>query len=137
MPVTGWLSCGSDLELSLQPEAHTAAEAVLRVSRLWNGDSGACMACLREHSQPVYSLAFSPDGSMLASGSFDRFLHVWRTADGACLRSFQGAQPLLCCLSVALLSLQRLLSGLPCQAACWRSSLQLSAATNAEQAGAG
>ena len=63
--------------------------------RLWDGESGSCLACLREHTQPVYSLAFSPDGSLLASGSFDRALHVWRTSDGACLRTFTGVpQPL-------------------------------------------
>ena len=58
--------------------------------RLWDGQTGSCLACLREHTQPVYSLAFSPDGSLLASGSFDQALHVWRTSDGACLRTFTG-----------------------------------------------
>ena len=78
--------------------------------RLWDGETGLCLACLREHTQPVYSLAFSPDGSLLASGSFDQALHVWRTSDGACLRTFTGVpQPPLSVndLAVALDECQR------------------------------
>jgi len=37
-------------------------------------------------SPDVISLAFSPDGKMLASGSFDSSLRLWRVSDGALLR---------------------------------------------------
>ena len=59
--------------------------------RLWDPATGACTATLAGHAQPVYSVAFSPDGTHVASGAFDRCLHVWRVADGALVRTFRGA----------------------------------------------
>ena len=34
---------------------------------------------LAKHQEPVYSLAFSPDGRYIASGSFDRGIYIWST----------------------------------------------------------
>jgi len=45
--------------------------------KLWDVEEGKCMHTLRAHSDPVYSVAFSPDGKYVASGSFDKRLHVW------------------------------------------------------------
>ena len=33
-----------------------------------------------KHSEPVYSVAFSPDGRLLATGSFDKAIHIWDIA---------------------------------------------------------
>jgi transducin (beta)-like 1 len=38
----------------------------------------------------VYSVAFSPDGQYLASGSFDKRLHVWRVKDGKRVKTHKG-----------------------------------------------
>jgi len=32
---------------------------------------------LNGHSKPVYSVAWSPDGNQLASGSFDKRVGIW------------------------------------------------------------
>jgi transducin (beta)-like 1 len=40
---------------------------------------------------PVYSLAFSPTGEYVATGSFDKFIHVWSVADGSLVKSYQGS----------------------------------------------
>lgn len=45
--------------------------------RLWDVDRGVCIHTLTRHQEPVYSVAFSPDGKYLASGSFDKCVHIW------------------------------------------------------------
>lgn len=45
---------------------------------------------LEAHTEPVYSVAFSPDGKLVASGSFDKVLHIWSVADGSLLRSHEA-----------------------------------------------
>lgn len=54
-----------------------------------------CCCCrllhsLEAHTQPVYSVAFSPDGRLMASGSFDNVLHIWNVADGQLLRTYEA-----------------------------------------------
>eukprot|EP00871_Galdieria_phlegrea_P003935 jgi/Galph1/4542/GphlegSOOS_G3181.1 len=58
--------------------------------KLWDIQAGNCKWTLSKHSEPVYSVAFSPDGEYLASGSLDRFLHVWSVREGRIIRSFRA-----------------------------------------------
>jgi len=86
--------------------------------KLWDPEQGKCLHTLTKHTyvrpaQPlcaharthaprcdslgvrccsamVYSVAFSPDGKYLASGSFDRCLHVWTTKDGQLVKTYKG-----------------------------------------------
>lgn len=53
------------------PSAETSAIQV------WDTETGALAATLSGHTDAVNSLAFSPDGSRLASISFDGTLRVW------------------------------------------------------------
>uniref|UniRef100_A0A671T289 F-box-like/WD repeat-containing protein TBL1XR1 n=2 Tax=Sinocyclocheilus anshuiensis TaxID=1608454 RepID=A0A671T289_9TELE len=58
--------------------------------RLWDVERGICVHTLTKHQEPVYSVAFSPDGKFLASGSFDKCVHIWDTLSGALVNSYRG-----------------------------------------------
>lgn len=45
--------------------------------RVWNVQTGQQLERLKGHKDSVYSVAFSPDGKCLVSGSLDRTLRVW------------------------------------------------------------
>uniref|UniRef100_A0A6M2DMM1 Putative u4/u6 small nuclear ribonucleoprotein prp4 n=1 Tax=Xenopsylla cheopis TaxID=163159 RepID=A0A6M2DMM1_XENCH len=58
--------------------------------RLWDVERGTCIHTLTKHTEPVYSVAFSPDGKFLASGSFDKCVHIWSTQSGQLVHSYKG-----------------------------------------------
>ncbi|CAF5154925.1 unnamed protein product, partial [Rotaria socialis] len=43
-------------------------------------ERGVCQNILVKHSELVYSVAFSPDGRLLATGSFDKAIYIWDIA---------------------------------------------------------
>lgn len=45
--------------------------------RVWNVQTGQQLERLKGHKDSVYSVAFSPDGKTLVSGSLDRTLRLW------------------------------------------------------------
>jgi WD40 repeat protein len=45
---------------------------------------------LRGHTGPINRIAWSPDGSYLASPSEDKTIRIWDTRSGACVRTLQG-----------------------------------------------
>ena len=58
--------------------------------RLWDPDSGKCLHTLEHHTQPVYSVAFSPDGRFLATGSRDKLCVIWDVKNGHLVRQYEG-----------------------------------------------
>lgn len=58
--------------------------------RLWDVERGECLNTLTRHTEPVYSVAFSPDGKFLASGSFDKCVHIWSARSGQLVHSYKG-----------------------------------------------
>ncbi|KAL3785402.1 hypothetical protein ACHAWO_013589 [Cyclotella atomus] len=58
--------------------------------RLWNVYDGTCARILSRHRESVYSVAFSPTGDYLASGSLAGQLYIWNVRDGQIIKSFKG-----------------------------------------------
>lgn len=58
--------------------------------RLWNVANGTCLRILSRHRESVYSVAFSPSGDYLASGSLAGQLYIWNVCDGVHIKSFKG-----------------------------------------------
>ena len=48
---------------------------------LWNVATGQRIAVLEGHKEAVVSLAFSPDGKLLASGSADATAKLWMLSE--------------------------------------------------------
>ena len=62
--------------------------------RLWDIATGEQVATLSGHNEDVSSLAFSPDGKLLASGMYDTTALVWEVPAAAQVRGFRQ-QPLM------------------------------------------
>ncbi|HYT89127.1 MAG TPA: WD40 repeat domain-containing protein, partial [Gemmataceae bacterium] len=58
--------------------------------KLWHAKTYKEEASLRGHGAPVLSIAFSPDGALLASGGFDYTVKLWSLADGKEIHTLPG-----------------------------------------------
>jgi WD40 repeat protein len=58
--------------------------------KLWDVASGSLVRTLSGHTGGVRSVAFSPDGRLLASGSKDTTIKLWEVASGREVRTLSG-----------------------------------------------
>ena len=58
--------------------------------KLWDIQKGEYLKTLQGHMKGVWSVAFSFDGSFLASGSDDQSLKLWNLSNGQCLDTLYG-----------------------------------------------
>jgi len=95
------------LNISSLQVYHSALTFTPRQSKLWNtykdkqwftlnlhnavpGTWSPCMRVIDGHSDSVFSVAFSPDGTCIVSGSKDNTLQLWDAVSGAHLNTLKG-----------------------------------------------
>jgi len=71
-------------DLVFSPDGESIGVVFLPLSVFWtvDADSGDMLASFTGHSYMVNSIAFSADGSLIASGGEDRHLYLWDAAGG-------------------------------------------------------
>ena len=57
---------------------------------MWDAMTGEELKSLAGHTNSVWSVAFSPDGSHIVSGSDDKTIRVWDATSGEELKSLAG-----------------------------------------------
>ncbi len=77
---------GSIFAAKFSPTDNLFATAIDNQIYLWEVDSARQLHTLEAHSAWVESLAFSPDGKILASGSHDETIRLWNIQTGQCLQ---------------------------------------------------
>ena len=68
-------------DLAFSPDGRWLAAAGGTSVLVWDASTGADLFRLEGHDARVHSVAFSPDGRLLASGSADKTIRLWSTAE--------------------------------------------------------
>ena len=55
-----------------------------------NNSKFVCLKTLEGHSYPVNSVAYSPNGTKIISGSDDKTVKIWDAITGICLKTLEG-----------------------------------------------
>jgi WD40 repeat protein len=82
------LGNGSDNAIALSPDGQRLAVATALGVELRNSQTGAIERLLTDAEEIVVAVAFSPDGSLIAAGAYDRTSRVWDANSGELLFTF-------------------------------------------------
>ncbi|HEX8197071.1 MAG TPA: TIR domain-containing protein [Pyrinomonadaceae bacterium] len=58
--------------------------------RVWDTETGKCLAILKGHKDSIFSVAITAAGSKIVSGCRDGTIKVWERASKKCLITFEG-----------------------------------------------
>ncbi len=65
------------MDLAYSPVGRVLAAAFANLARLWDPETGRILRDLDAHTTLVTSVAISPDGRLIATGSFDEIVRFW------------------------------------------------------------
>ena len=66
--------------------------------KIWQAETGEVLLTLQDHEGEVLGVAFSPDGSRLASSGADRNVKVWEFQNGREALTFKGHADAVTCV---------------------------------------
>ncbi len=72
-------------------EPMLATSSADKTVRLWDTDKLANTKTLQGLTDHVFAIAFSPDGTLVAGGSYDGEVRIWKVADGTVLKGFNAS----------------------------------------------
>lgn len=70
--------------------AASGENALLGEVKQWNVADGSLTRTFEGHKDTIYSMAISPDGKVLATGSYDQKIKLWAVATGKELKTLSG-----------------------------------------------
>jgi WD40 repeat protein len=94
--------------LAISPDGSILASGVSEVSKnysrksyilIWSLPDGECLRTISGHTDDVHSLAITPDGQMLISGSRDKTIRLWSLPDGNHIKTFDSDH--ITCLAIS------------------------------------
>ncbi|CAF5143073.1 unnamed protein product, partial [Rotaria magnacalcarata] len=93
---TTFASCFDDMTLkiwnvSTETLVHNL-QAHNEETKKWDAQRDVCQNILVQHSEPVYSVTFSPDDRLLVTDSFDKAINIWDMARGQIVHSYRGTR---------------------------------------------
>ena len=88
---TGWFYCVAHAPQRFgQPNYVCTGSHIGNVIDIWNVDTSKLHKTMKGHAGPVLSIAYSPNGQYIASGSVDHTVRVWHAETGACVAVLEG-----------------------------------------------
>ena len=87
---TARLGKGEISDISYSPDGARLAVASSIGIWIYDAYTGAEISLFTGHTRPVNSVAFSPDGGTIASGSSDNTIRLWNAVTGAQVHTLKG-----------------------------------------------